>query len=309
VAVFALRRNALPSPTAFDGAIIESSASRELLRLADGSKIELQPNTRLQIGVSRHDAFQFELARGAVALDVAHVAGRSFVVAAAAYDVTIVGTKLSVELLEAQHRRHLRVSVNEGKVQLERRGQGAPRIIEHGESLTVPVESSPEAVSQVGTVQPVGDAEAEDAGPNAEQPAASEPLDPAAPTRAAPNAKDLFDRADKARLAGRVHECAEALDALRHRFRRDPRAGLAAFELGRLRLDSFGDPAGAAAAFADAIALSPGAPFGEDVRARLVQALEQSGQKARCLEAREAYLSRYPSGAYRAAITKRCNSL
>ena len=97
---------------------------------------------------------------------------------------------------------------------------------------------------------------------------------------------ELLRLAEVARSAGRLAEAARAFDALRHKYRGDARAGLAAFELGRIRLDSMGNAAGAAEAFADAIALSPGAPFREDAEARRVQALERSGSGACAFGAR-----------------------
>src|SRR5262249_18278345 len=96
--------------------------------------------------------------------------------------------------------------------------------------------------------------------------AATAPSAPApAPAFASTEApRELLSRASDARAAGKYRDAARALDTIRRRFRGDPRAGLAAFELGRLRLDTLGDPAGASEAFADAVALAPEAPFRED---------------------------------------------
>jgi hypothetical protein len=125
----------------------------------------------------------------------------------------------------------------------------------------------------------------------------------AAPT--APGPRELLETANAARLAGHPRDAAQAFDALRSRYRGDPRAGLAAFELGRLRLDSLGDPAGAVEAFADAMALSPGAGFREDAEARRVEALDRM-HDGRCRAARQTYLARYPSGLHAAAVGARC---
>ena len=111
--------------------------------------------------------------------------------------------------------------------------------------------------------------------------------------------------AETARGSGHIRDAERAFDALRTRHRGDARAGLAAFELGRIRQDS-GNPGGAAQALADAIALAPGAPFREDAEARRVQALEASGARGACAAARDAYLARYPSGAHAATVRTRC---
>jgi transmembrane sensor len=105
-----------------------------------------------------------------------------------------------------------------------------------------------------------------------------------------------------------VRDAERALDTLRKRHRGDPRAALAAFELGRLRLDTLGNPAGAAEALTDAITLAPGASFREDAEARRVQALDASHARAACAAARDAYLARYPKGAHAAVVHARCGA-
>ncbi|HTQ47109.1 MAG TPA: hypothetical protein VMI75_30350, partial [Polyangiaceae bacterium] len=62
-----------------------------------------------------------------------------------------------------------------------------------------------------------------------------------------------------------------------------------------LRLDALGDPAGALAAFDDAIVLAPRAGFREDAEARRVEALDRMND-TRCPAARQAFLARYPHG-------------
>lgn len=105
---------------------------------------------------------------------------------------------------------------------------------------------------------------------------------------------------------GRPLDAARAFDRLRHTFPRDRRAALAAFELGRLRLDSLGDPRGAEEAFREAMALGPRSPFREDAEARRVEALSRMGDGAGCAAARDAYLARWPNGTYRRAVGLYC---
>jgi transmembrane sensor len=106
-------------------------------------------------------------------------------------------------------------------------------------------------------------------------------------------------------MAGHPRAAAAAFDTLRRRFRTDPRAALAAFELGRLRLDSLGDAPGALEALNDAIGLSPRGPLREDAEARRVEAL--SAQRSPdCGAARDAFLGRYPRSAHVDLVAGRC---
>jgi hypothetical protein len=118
-------------------------------------------------------------------------------------------------------------------------------------------------------------------------------------------AKQLFEAADTARAAGRTKDAAALLDRVRRHYRSDARAGLAAFQLGRLRLDSLGDPSGAVEALDDSIALAPTASFREDAEARRIEALERAGDP-RCREARENYLARYAAGVHVKEVSARC---
>src|SRR5262249_5733343 len=118
----------------------------------------------------------------------------------------------------------------------------------------------------------------------------------------------LFRLAEVARASGHMRDAERAFDTLRKRHRSDGRAALAAFELGRLRLDTLGNPGGAAEALSDAIMLAPGASFREDAEARRVQALAASHATSACAAARDAYLARYPNGAHVAVVRSRCGT-
>jgi tetratricopeptide (TPR) repeat protein len=131
------------------------------------------------------------------------------------------------------------------------------------------------------------------------------PPPPAPPRPPAPGPKELMAQADEARIAGKPRDAAVALDALRRQYRSDPRAGIAAFELGRLRLDALGDPKGAVEALDDALVLSPHASFREDAEARRVEALDRT-HDPRCASARDAYAEHYPSGVHLLDVNKRC---
>jgi transmembrane sensor len=137
--------------------------------------------------------------------------------------------------------------------------------------------------------------------------ASAAPSSVAVPSVIAPaSAKELWAQAEAARASKRFQDEAVALNTLRLRHRSDPRAALAAFELGRLRQDTLHDSVGAAAAFADAIALAPNGPFREDAEARRVEALDSGGRREACIEAKEAFLARYPGGIHRQRVSVMC---
>jgi len=121
----------------------------------------------------------------------------------------------------------------------------------------------------------------------------------------APDAKDLFEAAQLARINGNLRDSADSLNKLRKTYPSDPRAGLAAFELARMRMDTFGDISGSIDALRDAIRLSPNAPFREDAEARLVQ-LYSRRSDPRCSEAKALYLQRYPNGTASKVVRRLC---
>ena len=83
---------------------------------------------------------------------------------------------------------------------------------------------------------------------------------------------------------------------------RDPRAGLAAFELGRLRMDRLGDMPGAVKALEQAVALAPGAELREDALARLVAASAAAHDRAVCGAPATRYLTEYPAGVHHRTV-------
>ena len=237
--------------------------------------------------------------RGEVAFDVRHKASRAFVVHAAEF-ASSIAARASSSILEGDT---VRVSVEVGQVEISRAsGSSPPTVLTSGESWAsggpatpapgrrprpAPLRRNRVAACELGRVRAnvaIGEQHAEPT---------SRPV--------APGPRELLQSANEARLGGHAREAALAFDTLRRRFREDPRAGLAAFELGRLRFDALGDPRGAAEALADSIALAPNAPFREDAEAQLVEALDQMHDVGQCGAARRAYFARYPNGGLHAA--------
>lgn len=291
--------------------------------IADGCDVDLSPGARVEVQHADAHEVSVLLQRGAADFDVRHDPRRVFRVRAGSVEVVDLGTRFRVDRSAADD---VIVSVQEGAVRVEREGRTAAEL-HAGETWTQSAAVGPAtkgaAVSATVVeppVQVVLDASVPVADPDAEaltrflslaaQHHEREAYDSVGPERfgkliARANTKELMQLGDAARLGGHPSDAASAYDALRHR-RSDARAGLAAFELGRLRLDKLADAAGAEEAFRDAITLSPDASFREDCEARRVEALEAMHDDTGCERARADYLARYPGGLYVSRVSKRC---
>jgi transmembrane sensor len=116
----------------------------------------------------------------------------------------------------------------------------------------------------------------------------------------------LFAGATRARWQGRQRDAAAALEKLCRRFPNDPRAPLAAFQLGRIQLDTLHEAARAAQSFKTAASLARDPVLREDAAARRTEALDRAGDASTCRLARAAYLAEYPAGAYVGRVTAFC---
>jgi transmembrane sensor len=299
IAVVVMRGRGGVAPS-LSGTVIESGAS-ETLTMPDGTTATLKPDARVRFDRFEASRVEVTLDRGEVTFDVKHSERRTWTVHAGGYDVVDRGTRFTVTADGGG----VRVHVESGSVAVVRAGSSEePRALGPGESWSsvAPGDVPPAPTARVPAPVPSAVPE-ESSAPVPSTVPTTERTAAAAPT--APGPRELLETANAARLAGHPRDAAQAFDALRSRYRGDPRAGLAAFELGRLRLDSLGDPAGAVEAFADAMALSPGAGFREDAEARRVEALDRM-HDGRCRAARQTYLARYPSGLHAAAVGARC---
>ncbi len=277
------------------GAVLESVAG-QTLTLADGSRVEIAARARLRVGVLEANHTELVLEQGRATFDVTHAEGRRFVVHAGPFDIVDIGTRFEVSVDQDGG---VAVSVDRGRVQLQRRDSSEPpRFLGAGERWTNVAADHAALETPTTTAETTPSSSA-----NVETPPTQNPATSASTT---PTAKDIFESAERARREGHSRKAASQLDNLRRHYRSDPRAGLASFELGRLRLDELSDPEGAATAFQDAIVLAPNAPFREDAEARLVDAYAASADYARCVRARDAYAAHYPRGLYASIVASRC---
>jgi transmembrane sensor len=289
--------------SAWEGAQLETAADAVSVSLVDGSSLKVEPRSRVEVRNRTASALKLVLARGRIACDVTHREGRSFIVAAGGVEVRVVGTRFSVANEAAEGGSRVEVRVERGVVEVRGAGQDAAVVhVEAGHSWSQVTKT--EALGAPAPSEPVVAPEPE---------AQPEPAAPAAPpgrphvaprtSRPAADARELFEQARGQWRAGKIEDAARSYQVLLAAHPRDPRAGLAAFELGRLRMDRLDDLPGAVQALEQAVALAPGAELREDALARLVAASAAAHDHARCARARERYLTEYPSGVHHRTVS------
>lgn len=283
-------------PTARVG-LLEATETPVQQALDDGSRLELKARSRVTLRSNRPTAVALELSRGEVSCDVSHRSGRTFTVAAAGLEVRVVGTRFSVKAEPASGGSRVDVRVHEGTVEVRRVGE-ASLLARVGAGQTW--SHVPELARLVADAPPLPDVQPPS------PPAAPVASSAAAAERAGPTARDLFEKAGAQRRAGDAAGAARAYEELLREHPRDARAGLAAFELGRLRMDRLGDSAGAIGALERAISLGVSTSFREDALARLVVAYSSQGNSAACARARDGYLRSYPHGVHATAVAASC---
>jgi TolA-binding protein len=111
--------------------------------------------------------------------------------------------------------------------------------------------------------------------------------------RPAPN---LLESADEQRRRGDVRGAIQTLKLAVAGGAEPPRRAIAAFTLGKLLLDSTGQPGEAERAFRTCLRLSPPSSVAEDSLARLVEAQVRSGKVEGARATARQYEQRYPNG-------------
>ena len=297
-------------------------AEPRAVHLDDGSRITLEPGAEAQVLENTDRSFVTMLRKGKTRFDVRPGGPRRWSVECSLATIEVVGTAFTVTRTERQ----VRVEVHKGIVLV--RGERVPERVQRltaGQHLEL-TEEPPRAVapSPAPTAEP---AQApEPPAPAVEEPAA--PAPPVAPPRAqaeswraaaakgdhasayarlgdaglrreARQARDidtLLMLADVARQSGHPQQATLLLEQAMREHPKDSRAGLAAFTLGRLELETLGRPARAAQAFTRVIALGEPRGLQEDAHARLVQAHARAGAWEEAREAAARYEQLYPQG-------------
>lgn len=310
VAWFALRSPSLGAPPA-PGQSWETAQAAAEVSWGHGSSLTVAPATQVSVADqgTTDGPRRLRLAQGRLELAVSSEDGAWRVEAAD----TVVDASEGDFFVEFSPGRGVVVGVMRGAVWL-RRGATAPaeRVVEGQRvQFSPPTAMAPPSVSESAPPAPAP-----------EEAAASAPVRP--PTSVSPEpaaqasgaslkenlgpspAKLLWDAAGEARRAGDAARAAELYAKLLAEHSSDGRAGLAAFELGRLRMDRLGDMPGAVLALQRAVSQSAGASFREDAMARLVRAYRASGATAKCERTRAAYMRDYPNGVHWSSIQRAC---
>lgn len=244
-----------------------------------------------------HGGRGFVLRAGAARFSVPHDEGRPFVVTAGDVTVEDLGTTFTVRFTAVDR---LNVAVDEGRVRV-RAGEtdtevaaGATLEVPVGPIAAAPVKQERAARTVAASWRPLAE--------RGQYEEARTALRKAGPSAVRNDTADLLLAADAARLSGHPAEAVPYLDRVVHGHAHDPRAGLAAFTLGRVLLDELGRPNEAVDAFA--LARSFGGPLAEDALAREVEAASRAGDVTRSRELALLYRRLYSSGRRAKAVSR-----
>jgi TolA-binding protein len=330
-----LSQRNLTVPTS--GSVIESASTPVNITLRDGSTLGLGAQTRLRLLRDEAQVVDIELGSGKANFDVTHVANRSFRVHAGAVLVKVLGTRFEVAKTPRKEGTHVQVAVTRGVVEVQRLdATGGVRRLSAGETWSALVSAKPTVEAAAASDKAAPALEQPGPAPTVSPPAPAPPRDSFSPDKSASRASEraqtreerriararvaalareravnsatLFKRASLARRSGQTHEAAEFYAELLRRFPTDSRAGLAAFELGRIRMDALAQPKAAVDAFVTALDIAPRAAFREDALARIVVANDQLGAREACQAARDRYLRDFPNGVHTLALAGRCST-
>lgn len=280
-----------PRWTLAQGARVEAPTAPVEALLADGSTLSLDRGASLRGVVAEVHEVAIEVETGRATFDVARDASREFRVEAGDVRVIVVGTRFSVQRVDGR----VSVDVERGRVEVHR---GTDLVVLGPTERWEGAEQIPDDVEP-----PMGTPDVE----AAEAPRARAPRETSSgPEPSVDAARALFEAAREARREGRSESAATLFAELVDQHPRDARAPLAAFELGRLRLDVLHDAPGAVEALERSLALSPRASFRQDALARLVSAYDRAGRGGECTEARDRYLREYPDGVHALEVGSLC---
>lgn len=272
---------------------IATASESKTVTLPDGTRLSLGPETQVRVLRGGAAESSIRLERGAV--DCRTPDGRSLVVQAGTAKVKSADATFSVELqMIPDTGPVLDVAVERGRVEV-RDGASLAKLEGGQRWSNQKMAAPPDRADTPSQKAPLA----------ARAPAA--PPQPASRT-ARPDAATLMARAKEARLSGDVAEAAAEYDRLRRMFPTDSRAGLAAFEAGRIRLDSLSDPNGALEAFDAALASGKSGFFAEDAKVGRIRALNELGSNERCLAEQRAFLAAHPKSPHVARVRRLCNA-
>lgn len=232
-----LARPASEPRSRWTGTVLTARGAPQRVRLADGSKIDLQPGARLSVCEARPGDYCLALSRGRAEFAVTKNKRRSFFVEAGAVSVRVVGTRFSVERGGGQRGR-VAVGVLRGVVEV-RAGSTPPKRLRAGEHWSwspagrVDQRAPPAAASSGrtrgrGVADPGNGAEKQHARTNLRKPALGAGQDRASQASASPSAsKKSAERVQSSsrRPARRAPRSRRSAEGSAHRRTSGPRAG------------------------------------------------------------------------------------
>jgi transmembrane sensor len=287
-------------PIVSEGAAIGSDAEPTRAAFSDGSEVDVERGGQVRVVKDRQDETRVEVLAGRAEFEVSKRPNRPFVTGLRGVEVRVIGTHFSTELDLSRPPGVVRVHVDRGIVEVRRRS-GEPALrLGAGDALDVALEPVSPALAMAAAPA------AAPAAPSSTAPAGSSASAQIVPAPAPVDASKLFDAAKAARAAGDVDGAARSYAALLKQFPGDERAGVAALELGRLRMDTQHAYRAAAEAFRSAIAAAPNEGVREDALARLVDVLDAMHETDSCRKERSHYLQQYPRGLYVSRVERAC---
>jgi transmembrane sensor len=305
------------------------STTREVISFADGSRIEMDLDTRI-VPRPTKDASRMDLGleRGTATFDIRPGGPRTWSIDAGRATVRVLGTRFTVTRTDT----FVRVSVERGKVRVEgAEVEGGGRELSAGESLTVEPKASEPSPSNAASRQAHAPTAATSLDPASEprdardeqdkervayqgkarrtraaatktEPSPSSEHETAPEAQSKPSSIDRFAAADEARRTGQSKQAVGILERMVNEH--DARSAMAAFTLGKVYADDLGDPASGATWFDRAQTLGLPQGLDEDALARSVECYRRSGQRERAQNAATRYEAHYPEGRHLARVRR-----
>lgn len=317
-------------PTPQDSWIRSEATERLPIDFSDGSRITLEPGSRVRIAELRPNGATLAVETGALDVSVKHHMQTDYRLSLGPFLVRVTGTQFNVSFSPEQDT--LRVSMREGSVVVSGCALGDPRPLRSGESLTASCRDSrfeisrgqatnlaaPAEPAHVAALPPLSTEDSREVshatGRSAARPEAEaswqtlaragkfekalgsvDVLGFAAECERA-SGEELALLADVARFGRRPQQAIMALSSLRRRFPSSSLASVAAFNIARVHFDQRGAYDDAARWFRVYLKEQPGGPLAREAQGRLMEALYRGGDRAGASRTAEAYLSANPSG-------------
>lgn len=282
--------------------VLRAPLSPGLLELDDDSRISVDLGAELVPLVSSPREVAFLLEEGRATWTVTPGGSRRWTIECGLARVEVVGTRFSIDRRVGR----VEVEVEEGTVLvrssllqtgLARVSGGERLVVEAPRPPAVDSKPPPAAPPPVSAPRSPSDKPAK---PRSEvEPKEEEP------PRAEESVPQLLAEADDERRAGRYEAAAGRFEEILSEHASDPRAGLAAFSLGKIEREVRDRPGAAAVAFQRALALGLPAALVEDAYVRLVDAHLAAGDREAAESAAQLHHARFPNGRSTARIDRR----